>query len=524
MLRLLVVDDEPLVRTAIIKKLYKMKYEFTQIIQASDGNEAFQIIKDNPPDLIITDIKMPAINGIELILECEKNKIETWFIIISGYAEFEYAKAIINKGVLGYILKPIADNELRTLVDKALMQIEKSKNIEIEKKQLVKAVDINNKVLREKEINYSLTSGISYKFFSDDRYYLLAVIYLNTAFNDEIHEHLYLQKSKIIDLLESEIASDNFVFCDDYKSGKNILVIAENENIEILKKTSSEKFSDIIKLLNDRLEINSYIAVSKIEQRISREMYNDARNLLDLRLIYGYNKVSYSKDYKNQVESHLDSELLLLEKYIDENNITKAGALLKRIFSDYYFKDNFYCIYYFLFSKIQDMLLKFFENIKTKKVDESLDFLNTEVNFEDLVNLEDISNYLLSKIIYYEKMKNGEIAYGKDLILDIKKYIETHYSENVQVANIALKFIISQNYLSTIFKKEFGYSISTFIKDCRINKACELLANTDFPISDISNAVGFNDPQYFYKVFKKTVGITAMDYRKEKKINNKNPH
>ena len=128
-MKLLIADDENLIREALSARLKKGGYEFEQIFYAGSGLEAYHIIKEMTPDIVITDVKMEYMTGLELIQRCREEGIQASFIVISGYAEFEYMQTAIENDVCGYLLKPITQEKLFGVMDKAVSRLDDSRKL-----------------------------------------------------------------------------------------------------------------------------------------------------------------------------------------------------------------------------------------------------------------------------------------------------------------------------------------------------------------------------------------------------------
>lgn len=180
MIDLLVVDDEKWIRKGVIAKLNKSHLKFKNIYEASNGSDAIRIIKGNHPNIVITDIKMPQIDGLELIEYTNNMLFDTNFIIISGYSEFSYAQRAINLGAKGYILKPITQDKLVSIIEKV---IQDKPNSEIGE-QMNYELDIVTKVKRYIMDNYS--EDITVKGIAE--YFSINPNYLSNLFSKETGE------------------------------------------------------------------------------------------------------------------------------------------------------------------------------------------------------------------------------------------------------------------------------------------------------------------------------------------------
>jgi two-component system, response regulator YesN len=158
--------------------------------------------------------------------------------------------------------------------------------------------------------------------------------------------------------------------------------------------------------------------------------------------------------------------------------------------------------------------------MKLKKFDNS--YINSEIlsteTIDGFSNPDDIVNYILTTIIGMLKTENSILSDYKNIVIKVGKHIEQHYMDELTVKDLARKYAVNPDYLSTMYKKETGQTIIKHLNSIRIEKACLLMNTTSLSVSEIVKSVGFKDIQYFYKVFKKITGLTPAEYRKNEPV------
>ena len=561
MFTILVVDDEEWIREGIMLKLKKSEFPLSGIYGAGSGEEALKIIKNKNINIIITDIRMDNMDGLELVEKVKEITDDVEFIMISGYSEFKYAKQAINMGVKGYLLKPTTSDDLHMALNKAIDSImekrehnwlskENEKNrVHSEKLTLEKEL---NKLLNTKDEGSVYLNNIKHDIIKVHNFYQLLVIsidhvpvsqkgtqkhiqkdnnYIENNFDDSIYDNddnddnnnnnIYGSNYKEIEslkisfseLLYDAVNDDNYyTFCNlDIVNQLFILVWGEKEKIDDLTEAISKKcFYNIA----DELDIPITIGISSIMKKINQELYKSAKKALDLRLIYGVNKIYKESDiniFKDFVFPR--SELKLLSRFIEKRDLKKTGIILSEIFSKQRFEGVNISNLYFLYSEVVNVIYGTLYTINRN--------LNGIIEYDTLQNevikctyrLEDIAKYLNKVIDRAIRSNSFSCSSCKELVEKVVKYIDVHYAERINVKELAEKFSIDANYFSTIFKKELGVTFTKYITMQRMNNACRMLRETDICVQEIAKSIGYWDIQYFYRVFKKEFGVTPIEYR-----------
>ncbi|WP_024831299.1 response regulator [Ruminiclostridium josui] len=540
MFRLLVVEDEEMIRNKIIYNTNWKEHGFVEVFQASNGKEALDIVRKNNIDIVITDIQMPEMNGIELIREIKGLNRGIKCIIITAYAEFEYAKESVRLHVNDYILKPFKSKDLLDIVKKLLEEIIRERNERVEVENLRRQLRENKKALREKLFNDLLSnsyigdieSDLNYLELSElkDRDYFIAVININNfmeLIREEDEEQKYIVNLSFYNLVtkflssferdSSETNEDKLVYSViNYKIDQ--LVIVAHEDIDKF----IPAFEDLIK--SGRLELGFSITIgigNKYKNLTDMHIsYREACSAALLDRVYGrdiiyiFNDLNFgNKVYSKQLHILVDTKL-----YDD----LKIGA----------------------FPEIKKDIVEIITQIKSSKLE--LDAINTiiynivllscktinelgydvfEIMGEDfnlhfdvkeINNLVQLEEWLLSffyKINEYINQKRSNR--NEKLLSKVKDYVDRNYSENITLTSISKDFGISSGYLSVLFNDHIGQNFIDYLTNLRIQSAKNLLKSTDLKIYEIADRVGYRDAYYFSTAFKKIVGINPTDYREK---------
>ncbi len=543
MFRLLVVEDEEMIRNKIMYNTNWKEHGFIEVLEASNGIEALEIVRKNNIDIVVTDIQMPEMNGIELIREIKSLNRGIKCIIITAYAEFEYAKESVKLNVNDYILKPFKSKDLLEIVKKLSEEILRERNERVEVENLRRQLRENKKALREKLFNDLLSNSyigdvendLNYLELSKlkDREFFIAVININNfmeLIREEDEEQKYIVNLSFYNLVTkflSSFGADSSNTCDselvysviNYKIDQ--LVIAVYDDID----KYIPAFEGLIKTGRQELGFCMTIGIGNKYKNLTdvHVSYREACSAVLLDRVYGreivyiFNDLNFgNKVYSKQLHILGDTKL-----YDD----LKIGA----------------------FQEIKMDIVDIITQIKSSKLE--LDAINTiiynivllscktvnelgydifEIMGEDfnlhfdvkeINNLVQLEEWLLSFFYKVNEFINQKRSNrNENLLSKVKDYVDRNYSENITLTSIAKNFGISSGYLSVLFNDHIGQNFIDYLTNLRIQNAKNLLKSTDLKIYEIADKVGYRDAYYFSTAFKKIVGINPTDYREKLNI------
>ncbi|MDX9802087.1 MAG: response regulator [Spirochaetia bacterium] len=420
-MKLLICDDEEPTLRLLQKILDWKSLGIDEIQKASDGVEAFSIIKKEPPDILITDIIMPGMDGLELINRIREDDIETQIIILSAFNEFEYAQKAISYGVRGYLLKPLDENKLEQLIKESIEDIKS---------------DISRKFVYKKSLDFAAERLLRNLLYP----------------RNNLEEY-----RKIMNMLEINFNLDNFQMA--------LISITRLDYNNYLSSTENKKTDELITQLTEKLKTT----------------YDDK--------IYFFENtpdeyILLLSSCGNHIRDKVVSDLL--ELMCNKKNISVVIALSSFYNSCF----NIHNAYEEVCSYIAKKYL--FENTRILKPEMFKKKNDLPENFT-LPGGNDRSRY----------------------IKKAKKYINSHFSENINLDEICNYAGISKNYFCHLFKQETGLSIWEYLTEYRIEKARELLAGSDMKNYEISYHIGYENPSYFSRIFKKLTGKSPSDYKSD---------
>ena len=499
MYKVMLVDDEKLILQGLENLIDWQELNFEIVASAQNGKEAFEIYKKNPVDIIITDINMPIISGLELIEKIRNLNNNTRFIILSGYEDFNYAKKAIKYGVDNYILKPIDEEELTNTLKKIADYFETYKNKS--KDDSIKRNIIKNYIFDNIDFQEFLSNITKFNFFQADTYFTVSILTLK-------------QKVDYIDLDEMEFfkSEQNFeAFYDDFR---NIIIINNwkqcPEKYEI-----KAYFQNILDNMKIKYNIDLFISIGKVVKGIENlpQSFKISNNIKKYVLKYGFNNC-LDEDFieKDTNEIKFNNEINEINKLILDKDFIGLNEFLDTNINLNKFSPNEIYDLSINILILQDSLKKTF------KMD-TLKFLGEEIiEIVNLTSIYDIKDVLKKKTVYLiNNIQKDDIKYSP-IIKRVLKCINDRYSEDLSLKTLSVEYNINSSYLGQVFHKEVGYSFSDYLNKVRNVIAKDLILNSNKKIIDIAKEVGYTDTSYFYRKFKKFYGVTPSVIRELKKF------
>lgn len=518
-IKLLVADDESTTRNGIIKHIKWKELRIDLIKEAKNGIEAVEIAYDFEPDIIISDIRMPGLNGIEVATKLREKFTNCKIIFLSGYSDKEYLKAAIKLSAVNYVEKPIDLMELTEAIQKAVnllkgdaLNMTLSENFNLIKQRLVQNLIQSDLKIEE---GYKLSSLLNSNILTKKSFSVVNINIVNLK-EDNILDKMF-NTEEFSDIIDKHF--ENVEHIAAFKDNKSFIIILSDDNeienqIESLKRLL-DKYIEEKKVMDIKLFFTVGKKVFGIEQ-IHRS-YNSAINIIKKLFFYGYERVIYSKndlDGVYQIQENICEDFV---KYIGEGKENEAVFFIESLCFD--------------IKNFNETSVKDIKNIFLKLALELIYeaerrgiYFSEEEQMEnkyiwDLISrfntLEELKEYIIGKILNtFRKFK--ELQNSCRSVFEVKKCIRKNYADNdLSVKNLAEEVYLTPTYLSALFKKETGQNISDYIVEVRIEKSKEFLKNNKLKLHEVARNVGYNDSNYYAKAFKKMEGVTPSEYREK---------
>lgn len=529
----LIVEDEPKV-SLLIKTLIQWDDLGLQLSGIADnGQTAWELIRTTAPDIVITDIRMPVMNGLELIQMARNESLNTHFIIISGYRHFDYAHQAIKFGVEDYLLKPINQKELNDTLRKIVQQ----RNQDIERTltqpdstgELLKSRSFYLRELIEKIIenspdvkNLDVVNRTYGVHFQEGWFHAIA-IKLDYKNHEALDLTFYsLITEKIMEIAACELnqwTTEKIIVAR--KLGLVVCILSTKEDNRIaLNKVYGSLLSGVQDYLFAFKDYEVTLAIGQVVNRFENlyEAATTAKEALQFRIKLGVGrKIFYDKHTYS--EGGLNSQFLLRLQ-------TKIGRALEALDSEQLKKEiaaAFQTLeeiptiapgsYYELAEELIRLFFDQMPSFAPKQIQKEKNGIVHQV--EEQFTLSSLISLLQEKLgVLLDAYREQQISQVKKPIREAKRFLEEHYMEKVSLEDVARIVNFNPVYFSVVFKKETGSNFGDYIVQLRIEAAKSLLRETNLTVMAVAHKVGYEDPKYFSQLFTKVVGINPGVYRK----------
>lgn len=535
-IKVFLVEDEMVIRRGIKNSIDWEKEGYIFCGEASDGELAYPMIIKEKPDILITDIRMPFMDGLELCKLVKKELPNIKILILSGYDEFDYAKEAIRLGVTEYLLKPISSGKLlealngvsesirREKEDKDLVRKsmeEMRENTEHEKQKFFEQMIAGNLSMAD-----ALETGKKYEMNLSAGMYNLLLFRFTLGKENRKSGELLGEAEYAIEKLTERL---EYVF--EFQRGVEgwaFLLMADNEE------QMSERVKELSKDLEEIMKNYSTIAYfGGIGQPVARlreleESFREAERALAARFTMELNRIISVEDIRmaQNVDTLDDIEITsfgeiektrtMLEKFLNngaEDEIDEFVDVYINELPEENLKSVLMCQYIIMDAYI--VMMSFCEKIEGIEGEMQAQSEELKNSMKTIQTLEEIKNYirmLLKKIIGVRDTISGR-RYS-DIIEIAKDQIrKTYMSDEISLNTIAAEVGMSPSYFSSIFSKEMGKTFVEYLTEIRMDRAKELLMCSSMKTSEIGYEVGYKDPHYFSYIFKKTQNCTPKEFR-----------
>lgn len=514
--KLILVDDEDDVRGRILSKI-KDDSGFVVVGKAGNGYDALELIEEHSPHIVLTDIKMPFINGIELAKIIKRDYPTTKVAFISGYDEFDYAREAIEQNVLSYLTKPITSNDIDVFLSKVKKQLDEER-LELESIASIKEkYDEILPIIGDSYLSsLLLTSSITksnlekLKFYGVDvgeGKYLTCMLEVDQIYKREISE-IEKYKVRINEILKSKFKQYNNSHSLVIPDG---IVLIVNLDSKTVKDVDYILF-EVIKTVEDFLKVDIKIGVSKVFDNFNKlpDSFRNAKKALGYGQILDLSRIIYSNELDNiDKEKSLDT----IDDIFDIENIIKYGSnksvdtAINRIKRKLVDQKELFAV------KNNIIIIKFANLLIELAGDVEPDIINR------LSKLKTIDSFIenISKRIREIRVKdlNNQKSRTEKMLEATIAYIVNNYSDPMlSLEKVCSEMNVSVSHLSMLLKKKKGITFNKFLIKTRLDEAIKLLKTTDMKIADISNVCGYNEVYYFSHSFKKYIGAPPGEYRK----------
>lgn len=514
MLNLLLVEDERFTREGLYYDLNWKKLGIDQVRLAENGYSALEIIKNFLPNILLTDVKMPKMNGIDLAYKVKEINPDCSVIFISGYSDKEYLMSAIELNALNYVEKPINLDELTKCLEKAVLE---------QHNLFEKRISIENSItlrLSDKNLDFSILTDLK-RIIPDFDNNLNTITFIATIpYEDEFCKSLNFVEQ--ISILKGSLHNLEFKHILGIQNNKIIIHVFYQDFLgeNFIEKLAISIYESLKKALHTSRDI--YLGAGKPVNNILQihESYNTAVDALKNSFfapekhVHIYEENKYAKKSLNtlDIDPYLDRMISEFAKFLNEGDQEKCISTVKTI-------KQFLCnspkidintvfnVFFNLFVELEKS--KTLNNFSKNKVSNS----NIWNNISSARSIVELENLLISHINkFFEDIYQIN---ANPIVNSIKELIDKKYHEpGFSLKDISKSLYMCPSYICVLFKKETSKTVSQYINEVRIEKSLKLLKDKRYTINDIATKVGFENANYYSKVFKKFKGITPIEYRR----------
>ena len=531
-IKVFLVEDEVIIRSGVKKSINWEQEGYEFVGEASDGELAYPMILKEKPDILITDIRMPFMDGLELSRLVKKELPDIKILILSGYDEFEYAKKAIKIGVTEYLLKPISAaklTEVLNAVAETIRQANEEKNLlETYFAEMRENTERDKMRLFEKLLMGDLSMGEILEAGERFGMNLGASCYKIVLFKilANLENHVYAEQ--MVDACSSveqaaSMMEGVYVFQRGVEGWAFLLTAQDEKSMEESAKILYQNLKQAMKNYT-QLEYFGGIGSTVPRIRSLKQSFREADRAFAARFVEEANQIISQKEFeKSQMEEGLKMQGVvqigksreMLQKFLSNGTREEVKA-----FSDAYIsrieEENIRStmVRQYVVIDVCIVILSFCERISSaNRLQEEAEELQKMM--QKIHSLSEIKKYvvrLLNEAIELRDAESGR-RYS-DLIAAAKKEIENHYmTEEISLNTVAISVGMSPSYFSSIFSKEAGKTFVEYLTEVRIEKAKEFLMCSSMKTSEIGYEVGYKDPHYFSYIFKKVQGCSPKEYR-----------
>lgn len=523
MYRILIIDDEPVVREGISRTIDWNTHGFELVAACRDGREGIAALETYRPDVVITDICMPFVDGLELASWIGEEYPSIRTVLLTGYDEFEYAQEAVRLHVSDFLLKPITADELRTVLDRIHGELDDERRRTNEINRIRTQLAESLPLLRERFLNRLIRGPLP----ADERTHRLAILDISLRGDacvalvcdrdaPQVEEELTVVA--ISEEIESVLGGDAVVFVTP---ADTIVVIISDESPSAAAASALRCAERISRRIRRKLGRSISIGVGEPVAALEdiSQSYRDARTALDRRLVLGTDQIITVEVARGgTVQPVPPDQSVLRERYvraIRTGNTPEAGGALGALFA--LFRDsqaphdachvgvqrlladtlNAFEALGIVYEQIPGLASNPFERLGAIKTLEDMErwFLDLEKNARTLLDTR-------------------RDEHSRRKALEAQEFIQNHYAEkDLSLTVVCSALSVSKSYLSPVFKTHNGMTFIEYLTEIRMERARELLAHRDLKTYEVAERVGYRNAHYFSLTFRKQTGYSPTEYR-----------
>lgn len=532
MLKLMIVDDEAVIRKGIATIVDWTAMGIELVAEASNGRDALNRALLCQPDIVLTDIKMPLVNGIEFARLLLEKRPQTRVVFLTGYSDYEYMKSAVKLGAVDYLLKPVRVLELEEMICRIREDILQERQKKQQENSVTKLLTRNRPVLRGNCLYLFMNGRCSASEFFERAFELEIPVqgpaYVAIVLEIDDYSRIsrqagndYEMRYAVLNIAEEmllQVGPTVFGYLPEESRLIGIVNLENGEPEDVAEACRQVQFY-IRQFLN--FTVTAAISARVTEPEALPEACRYACNALDQKIYAGKNQVLLPKDGPVN-----PSRKTILLKKADENELREAISMrnnlrlqkkLDEIFDTYLSSERYSArsLRQFGFT----LLMIALHTLEDERISQEEAFGANARLSEEMASYETVDEiHMFLKNIYFrtlQALENQNTAGSSRIVRDAMKYMRQNYANNIQAADVAGAACVTPNYFSRVFRQETGETFTEWLNKFRVERAKELLkTQSDEKIYEIAEQVGFGDYKYFSFIFKKYTGYSPVTYKK----------
>ncbi|WP_071395004.1 response regulator transcription factor [Bacillus tuaregi] len=518
MITVMLVDDEPFEREGLKLMLNRNRSNFEVIAEARNGNQAVELALANEPDLIFMDIKMPGMDGLEAVGKILPMLPNTKVIMVSAFDTFEYAREAMKYGIKEYLLKPSKVSEVLEAFDRMVGEIESEKQTITDRKEINHRLERASSVI-EMEFIVSLIMDHVHEFKQEDWDEWIDIEHKNGfvavfSFTSNRLQPEREEKNHWYRTLKQALQQQPFDCLMGPLTGFQVPVLVLLAEDSVTDDDLRQRFArNMIHQVQHHADFRLSAGVGSVQSDINRFSDSYMEAILALELVHSHPSATYLVYNERLKEKRKELVPLEVEKELIESvkkgDIQKALQLFEAYFqsiqqaADYQVR--------LLHKGLEDFFVVLNRSINELGYDGELQVVLGK--FDTVMQMKESAK---AHLLYLTERLSDWRANGiGTLLLQAKEYIDKNYDKSISLEEVAEQIGISSYYLSKLFKEKFQVTFSDYLKNIRMEKAKEFLLDGTMALKEIALNIGYKDPNYFSRAFKKQTGMSPREYRSQ---------
>ncbi len=528
----LIVDDEYYVIDGLKESIPWNSLGISTLLTAANGAQAYNILMETPVDIIITDIKMPVMDGIELIQRLRQKNYKCKVIVISGFDSFDYATRLITYNVIDYLLKPVTVAQMKEAVVKAVNMCKDDETEDRKRQMIEKHLAESLPLLLDKfytellkgnfeeELAQFLNINADCCTYQITLFHIDNINSLPSIYSPDPEHNRQMAVANLYNIL-SGTAFDTFTFSLVRHINHNIIMVIQHQSENIDDNNTVSKLQALKDSIAQTQEYTVSIGIGKkySSLRYISESYREAKAVLRHKVFTGNNTILVSDDV-DPAESaqlpYLINERNQLRDCLNSQNIKDLDDILERM------KQKLVGTRVNNLQYIRTLGMELVISASLFLYERNEDLINILEDYSDpvsyIASLETVDDIffvigdIYQKIIHY--LDNKVDVKNQRTVQFIKDFVQNNIQNDISLEILSQHLFLTPNYIGLIFKNSTGMYFSDYVLKARMEKAEQLLTNPAYKIYEVADMVGYKNSTYFSKLFKEYTGMKPSDYQK----------